>query len=180
MSISSLSSDASDPGEPNPLPAYAASESVEGHPEEQDMHLDGQDADEPPAVPVEGHPEVPDMCLDADDEVQYQAEARVAALDATAPSSLPELFQWHEFNAATLMADPELKSTFMKNLGRESLIFELFESFSGLGTAGVTLKLQMKSMCKCAGRLSCWVLALAVLQHFACDSRHAWSAPMTL
>ena len=67
------------------------------------------------------------------------------------PGELAELFRWSEIHATKLMADAGLRRLFQNNLGKASVRLRLFDTFSGLGTAGATLHRQLQSMMRHAG-----------------------------
>lgn len=63
------------------------------------------------------------------------------------PNNLADLFKWHERNAKKLLCDHENKHYFLDRI--EHLMqydIELHESFSGLGTAGITLHQQHQEL----------------------------------
>ena len=77
---------------------------------------------------------------------EQQAQAQQLVDRPPGPDTLHGLFKWHEDNAAILMQDAELKGIFLNNLASQNTHLDLVESFSGLGTAGVTLKMQFSSL----------------------------------
>jgi len=60
------------------------------------------------------------------------------------PSTLEELFDWHNYNAKILLADPILKQRFKSLLTKVDKIV-VHEDFAGMGTAGVSLVQQLQA-----------------------------------
>lgn len=56
-----------------------------------------------------------------------------------------DLFDWHTFNAETLMSDPNFRGNFSQLLNDYDVI-ELHESFAGTGNAGRALSLQLSAL----------------------------------
>ena len=61
------------------------------------------------------------------------------------PNKLADLFDWHNFNARTLLTDDFLKSNFLAFLHDYDQIV-VHEDYAGTGNAGASLVMQFRAM----------------------------------
>ena len=94
---------------------------------------------------------------------------------------MDELFNWHNYNAQTLLSDPILKDRFKTLLTKVDRVV-VHEDFAGMGTAGVALvqQLQAFSAVLAADQNhhdgdSTIVLAVQVMMMFSIPITHVFS-----